>query len=116
MIQTLKYKPVPQSGPNPITEAIAYATGAYEETWLECADLPTHQRAAAAILAYRCCLPTLEDIASIRAFIACIASAQNRRWFTPDEARALMYTAQLALTAWQEGAGKRQRCNFPKGA
>lgn len=100
--------------PDPTIEAIGYATKAYEDTLAECADLELRDRQQAAIIAWRCCLPTLESIEGIRAFIACVAQGQARRWLPPDEAKALNYTAQLALTAWQENH-KGRKCHYPKG-
>lgn len=97
-IETLKYP----DQPNKVVEAIAFAGKAYSDTLAECKDMDPRDAQQAAITAWRCCLPTLENIDCIRAFIACIASGQARRWLTAEDAKALTYTAQLALTAWQE--------------
>lgn len=113
MIEPLKYPP-PVGGKRSITEAIAYATAAFEEALQSCHDMPQRERFEAAIMAWRCCLPQLEDLDSIKAFIACIATGQARRWLNAEEAKALTYTAQLALTAWQENS-KARKCNYPKG-
>lgn len=112
-LEPLKY---PQVAPSKITEAIAFATKAYEETLHEClrSGMKDQEAMQVAVMSWRCCLPVLEDIDSIKAFIACIATGQARRWLPSEDAKALTYTAQLALTAWQENH-KGRKCYYPKG-
>jgi hypothetical protein len=53
----------------------------------------------AAQAAFRACMPKLTGRRNTQAYIACVAMGLQRRYFSPGEAKALLYTAQLALTA-----------------
>lgn len=49
--------------------------------------------------AFRSCMPKLTGRRNTQAYIACVAAGVQRRYFTGSEAKALLYTAQLALSA-----------------
>lgn len=53
----------------------------------------------AAAIAFRACMPHLTGRSKAQAYIACVAAGVQRRYITGAEARAMMYTAQLALSA-----------------
>jgi hypothetical protein len=59
--------------------------------------------------AWERCLPVLADRASIQAYIACVADGLARRYISPDRAKVLLYTAQLALAAHSERGKKLWR-------
>lgn len=50
-------------------------------------------------VAFRACMPKLTGRRNTQAYIACVAAGVQRSYFTGSEARALLYTAQLALAA-----------------
>jgi hypothetical protein len=62
---------------------------------------PAKQTAAAE--AFRRCMPLLESRSSVKGFIACVAQGVHLGFITTEEARVLMYGAQLWL---QIEAGK----------
>ena len=49
--------------------------------------------------AFRSCMPKLTGRRNTQAYIACVAAGVQRRYFSGSEAKALLYTAQLALSA-----------------
>lgn len=49
--------------------------------------------------AFRSCMPKLTGRRNTQAYIACVAAGVQRHYFTGSEAKALLYTAQLALAA-----------------
>jgi hypothetical protein len=49
--------------------------------------------------AFRSCMPKVTGRRNTQAYIACVAAGLQRNYFTGSEAKALLYTAQLALTA-----------------
>ena len=53
----------------------------------------------AAAIAFRACMPHLTGRSKAQAYIACVAAGVQRRYICGAEARAMMYTAQLALSA-----------------
>jgi hypothetical protein len=83
-----------------------------EESWA--LDAPDHaavkeaaQEAGAA--AFRACMPKLTGRRTTQAYIACVAAAVQRSYFTGSEAKALLYTAQLALSAHPHRRANRGR-------
>lgn len=99
---TLKRFDYPLAASNPgvdIADYVRYTMKAHAETYAALDDHPETERAAAAALAWRHTLPVLDSTNAAKAFIACVAVGQSRQWITPEESRALMYTAQLALAA-----------------
>jgi hypothetical protein len=53
----------------------------------------------AATIAFRACMPHVTGRRNAQAYIACVAAGVQRRYITGADARALLYTAQLALSA-----------------
>ncbi len=53
----------------------------------------------AGAVAFRSCMPKITGRRSTQAYIACIAAGLQRHYLTAAEAKALLYTAQLALSA-----------------
>jgi hypothetical protein len=49
--------------------------------------------------AFRACMPKLTGRRMTQAYIACVAAGVQRHYFNGSEAKALLYTAQLALSA-----------------
>lgn len=49
--------------------------------------------------AFTACMPQLTGRRSAQAYIACVAVGLQRRYFTGGEAKAMLYTVQLALSA-----------------
>lgn len=49
--------------------------------------------------AFRACMPKITGRRNTQAYIACVAAGLQRSYFTGSEAKALLYTAQLALSA-----------------
>lgn len=69
----------------------------------------TNAAHAAAVMAFRCCMPKLTGRKHTQAYIACVAAGVQRGYFTGSEARSLLYTAQLALTAYPSRRANRGR-------
>lgn len=65
-----------------------------------------HQAAA---IAFRNCMPKLTGRRASQAYIACSAVALQRGYVTAAEAKALLYTAQLALSAHPSRRAQRGR-------
>jgi hypothetical protein len=59
--------------------------------------------------AFRCCMPRLTGRRNTQAYIACVAAGLQRAYFTGSEAKALLYTAQLALSAHPSRRASRGR-------
>jgi len=90
-----KPKAKPPTEPHAITAAIRFAERAHTETLASTGD----PRAAQA--AWQACLPELTGRGEVRAYIACIAWGLHARILSADEAKTMLYTAQLALAAHQ---------------
>ncbi len=69
--------------------------------------------AASRSIAYMQALPPLTSRAATKAFIACLAVGLQRKLVTGEEVKLLMYTAQLALQAYQPRA-KRSPSPHPR--
>ena len=81
------------------------------EKWLKWAmgggrGRQTVQEAASA--AFLCEMPPLVSRGHTKAFIACVAAGVGHKYLTPLEAKSLMYSAQLALSAFRPRARERQ--------
>jgi hypothetical protein len=77
---------------------------------------PGHDHAAveeaartAGAVAFRACMPKLTGRRCTQAYIACVAVGVQRNYFTGGEAKALLYTAQLALSAHPSRRAQRGR-------
>jgi hypothetical protein len=64
--------------------------------------------AAASAFAFRACMPKLTSRGMVQAFIACTAAGVQRRFITGNDASALLYTAQLALSAYPKRQKRRR--------
>lgn len=64
-------------------------------------------------IAYMQALPPLTSRAAAKAFIACLAVGLQRKLVTGEDVKLLMYTAQLALQAYQPRA-KRSPSPSPR--
>lgn len=103
-VRPYEYQPIHAANPGmDLTEYVRYTQKAYEEAYAEAADLPEDDRQYVAQMAWRCTLPIMDSPHAAKAFIACVALGQTRAWLKPEEARALSYTAQLALAALKGG-------------
>jgi hypothetical protein len=51
-------------------------------------------------MAFRACMPQLTCRRNVQAYIACCAAGVAHKYLTAADAKALMYSAQLALTAF----------------
>jgi len=60
-------------------------------------------------VAFRSCMPKLTGRRNTQAYIACVAAGVQKRYFSGSEAKALLYTAQLALTAHPSRRARRGR-------
>jgi hypothetical protein len=49
-------------------------------------------------VAYRLAMPTMENLDSIRVYIACVAQGMNLQVFSGREVSQMLYAAQVALT------------------
>lgn len=63
----------------------------------------------AALVAFRACMPKLTGRRTTQAYIACVATGVQRGYFTGSESKALLYTAQLALSAYPSRRAQRGR-------
>jgi hypothetical protein len=63
----------------------------------------------AAGAAFRSCMPKITGRRSTQAYIACIAAGVQHDYLTGAEAKALLYTAQLALSAHPSRRAQRGR-------
>ena len=60
----------------------------------------------AAAEAFRACMPHVTGRLKAQAYIACVAAGVQRRYINGAEARALLYTSQLALSAARKSRAK----------
>jgi hypothetical protein len=68
---------------------------AYDEALKEGCD---HGEAAdAANRTWRCLLPLLSSRPAVQVYIGCVAHGLSRSYITAEEARVMMYSAQMAL-------------------
>jgi hypothetical protein len=61
--------------------------------------------------AFRACMPRITGRRNLQAYIACVAAGLGRQYFTGPEARAALYVAQIALSAWprrQQTRGRKE--------
>lgn len=72
----------------------------FEHDDLEPGELDVIARSAAAT-AFRCCMPQLVNRRNTTAYIACVAVGMQHNYLDAKEAKSLMYTAQLALSAFR---------------
>jgi hypothetical protein len=81
-----------------IEEAVNFAIDAAQEAYnaaLEENPHYEHGAESAAKDAYRNCMPLLETKASVKAFIAAVAQGVHLGFIGPEEARLLLYGAQI---------------------
>lgn len=69
--------------------------------------------AEAASAAYLAAMPPLVDRAHTTAYIACVAAGLGHRYISAQEAKSLMYSAQLALAAHRPRQRRRQTTPTP---
>ena len=83
-----------------IEEAVQFAVTAADEAYNECSDAgETHTSSnSAAKDAYRDCFPVLCSRSDVKAYIACVAKGIQLGYVGHDEARLMMYGAQVWLT------------------
>jgi hypothetical protein len=89
-----------------IEEAVNFAIDAAQEAYNAAKEEnPRYEHGAenAAKAAYRNCMPLLETKASVKAFIAAVAQGVHLSFIAPEEARLLLYGAQIWM---QVEAGK----------
>lgn len=60
----------------------------------------------AAAEAFRACMPHVTGRLKSQAYIACVAAGVQRRYINGTEARAMLYTSQLALSAARKSRAK----------
>jgi hypothetical protein len=60
----------------------------------------------AAKVAFRACMPLVTGRRNTQAYIACVAAGVQLKYIEAVEARSLLYTAQLALTAARSSRAK----------
>jgi len=65
------------------------------------AELEAHAFSAASD-AFRICMPALTSRRNAKGYIACVAAAAQRGYFTAPEARAMLYAAQMALSTYPQ--------------
>src|ERR1700744_3847211 len=83
-----------------IEEAVNFAIDAAQEAYNAAKEEnPQYEHGAesAAKAAYRNCMPLLETKASVKAFIAATAQGVHLGFIGPEEARLLLYGAQVWL-------------------
>jgi hypothetical protein len=82
-----------------IEEAVNFAIDAAQEAYDTVVKDEGSEFAAneAAKSAYRNCMPLLETKAAAKAFIATVAQGVHLEFFDPEEARLLLYGAQVWL-------------------
>jgi hypothetical protein len=61
----------------------------------------------AAQTAFRMCMPRITGRRATQAYIACVAAGVQRGYLTGKDASSLLYTAQLALSAWPSRRAQR---------
>jgi small ligand-binding sensory domain FIST len=86
-----------------VEEHINFAADAAQEAYDALDGDDERHRHIAAREAYRSCMPLLETKESVKAFIACVAQGVHYQFIKPEEARLLLYGAQVWL---QVEAGK----------
>jgi len=88
-----------------IEEAVNFAIDAAQEAYDEAkkGQATEHGATMAAREAYRNCMPVLETAASVKCFIAALAKGVSLGFVDYDEARLMLYGAQVWL---QVEAGK----------
>ncbi len=64
---------------------------------------------AAASEAFKRCMPQLTGRRRAQAFIACVAVGAQRKYLNKGEASSLLYTAQLALSAYPKRNAQKGR-------
>jgi small ligand-binding sensory domain FIST len=83
-----------------VEEAVNFAIEAAQEAYEE-VKKEKHQTeyaaAQAAREAYRNCMPLLETKAAVKAFIACVAQGVHLEFISNEEAKLLLYGAQVWL-------------------
>jgi small ligand-binding sensory domain FIST len=82
-----------------VEEAVNYAIDAAQEAYDAAIEAKSHEFGAneAAKAAYRNCMPMLETKATVKAFIACVAQGVHLEFIDAEEARLLLYGAQVWL-------------------
>lgn len=96
-------------GKPPIAEVdawVRYARRAYDEGYAvgKEAHLEEQQCEQMGRDAWRQCLPLLSDRQKVPAFVACVAHGLQLHILTAEEARVLMYAAQMALASLAKAA------------
>ena len=90
-------------------------TGPEDDEWEPILDFRAVREAArqAGAAAFRACMPRITGRRNTQAYVACVAAGLGRQYFSGPEARAALYVAQLALSAWprrqQRRGGKEQK-------
>ncbi len=87
-------------------EAINFARRAYDEGYRVGKDARLEQEQCEAMgrEAWRQCLPLLCERTNVTAFVACVAHGLQLQILTAEEARVLMYAAQMALASFRQEA------------
>lgn len=93
-----------------VKTGIAWMRKAYDETFAACVEAGEYAIAAKreATEAALQNLPTLGSKAEISQYIACIAWLHGRKLIEPEESKAHMYIAQLALAALEPSYARKQ--------
>jgi hypothetical protein len=80
-----------------VEECINFAADAAQEAYDALEGENEQHRNAAAKEAYRACMPLLETKSATKAFIACVAQGVHYKFINPEEAKLLLYGAQVWL-------------------
>lgn len=80
-----------------IEEAVNFAIDAAQEAYDALKGKEEYDRHKAAAEAYRACMPLLETKQSVKAFIACVARGVDYSFIKGNEARLMLYGAQVWL-------------------
>jgi hypothetical protein len=85
-----------------------FANSEEYERW-RAVQRPAVNAKEAAAMAYKLCMPKLTGRRATQAYIACVAAGVQRGYFSGIEAKSLLYTAQLALSAYPSRSAKPKR-------
>lgn len=82
-----------------LPECIAFMAKGWAEAFSEAIDAgcDTQEANNTANTTWRCLLPLLSSRPAVQVYIGCVAHGLARNYVTADEARTMMYSAQLAL-------------------